>query len=133
MPPCARYRSQLVEADGTLSPIGIAYRDTAVYPAGIPAAPRSLTARRESPSRITLRWSDAATNDAGVRIERRTGDGPWSEIAALFASDQTRYEDGSVPAGASCTYRVRSFNHDGCSPYSNECTSDPSPSRPRQP
>ena len=72
-----------------------------------------------SASRIDLAWTDNATNETGVEIERKTGDGGFQPFRSL-GPNTTAYEDTSVSPGVAYTYRVRAVNGAGGSSYSNE-------------
>ena len=77
-------------------------------------------------AQLTLTWRDNATNEAGYRIERKTGSGgSYSEIAIL-AANSTSYTDPNLAASTTYCYRVRAFNTAGVSGYSNEaCSTTP--------
>jgi len=78
---------------------------------GFPAA---ITA-----AQLTLSWSDNSTNEAGFRIERRTGTGTYAEIATLGVNAAS-YTDVNLANGTTYCYRVRAYNAGGVSGYSNE-------------
>lgn len=86
-----------------------------------PIAPDDLAAARIDAGRVDLTWNDNSTDETGFRIERKTGAGSWSEIATVGAGAET-YSDTTVSAANVYTYRVRSYNAVGNSPYSNEAT-----------
>jgi hypothetical protein len=96
----------------------------ALYP---PSAPRLLSAI--ATNSVQLLWRDNDNNEAGFSIERSPGTGGiWSEIASV-GSNVTTYVDGSTIAGASYSYRIRSWNASGFSAYSNIRTAGPAPKR----
>jgi uncharacterized repeat protein (TIGR02543 family) len=71
-------------------------------------------------SRLTITWSDKSTNEAGFRVERKTGTtGTYTQIAQVSANI-TSFIDSTVTAGTTYCYRVRAFNTAGNSAYSNE-------------
>ena len=79
------------------------------------SSPPAITA-----AQLTLSWSDNSTNEAGFRIERRTGTtGTYAEIATLGVNAAS-YTDVNLANGTSYCYRVRAYNAGGMSGYSNE-------------
>ena len=96
----------------------------AVY---FPAAPKLLSAT--AGSTVNLLWRDNDTNETSFEVDRSLGaSGAWSQIASLPAGSTT-YSDMSVSAGTSYSYRVRSWNGQGGSPYSNVQTVTNPPSQ----
>jgi len=63
---------------------------------------------RTSPLRVSLSWEDNATGEGGYAVERSTG-GAFTSIAQLPPGSSS-YEDSSVAATTSYTYRVKAFN-----------------------
>lgn len=92
-----------------------------------PATPATLIATAGSGS-IGLTWIDLATNEAGFRIERRSGTmAPW-EAQATVGPNITSYTDTAVVAGTTYVYRVAAYNAVGSSPqFTNEATVGPAP------
>lgn len=91
-------------------------------PAAIPAAPTYLHTTSTEPSRVSLAWSDNATDELNYHIERR---GPGETAYTTVASggiDLTSYDDITVAAGSIYYYRVCCTNDSGISGYSNELT-----------
>ena len=88
---------------------------------GAPVAPTGLTATAISVSQINLSWSDNSSNETGFRIERKTTNTAFAEIATTAANTQS-YSDVSVSTGATYTYRVRAYNATANSGYSNEAS-----------
>jgi hypothetical protein len=83
-------------------------------------APSSLDAKALSRSQIRLRWQDNAGTETGVRIERCTGVGctNFVEIATV-GINVTEHVDGQLARNTHYTYRVRAFNTQETSAYSN--------------
>ena len=71
----------------------------------------------------TLTWVNNAPDASGFSVERGTGvTGAFAEIATTGAA-VTSYVDSSVPSTTTYCYRVRAFNPNGYSGYSNTaCT-----------
>jgi len=85
-------------------------------PAG-PAAPSALSASAKKGS-ISLAWIDNANNETGFRVERAVNGGAFTQIAQL-GTNVRAYTDASTSKNVSYAYRVRSFNANGNSAYSN--------------
>ncbi|MGH7393968.1 MAG: fibronectin type III domain-containing protein, partial [Candidatus Rokuibacteriota bacterium] len=84
-----------------------------------PTAPDSLTAIAVSNSQINLAWTDNADNEAGFKIERKTGTaGIYAEIATVGAN-VTSYSNTGLTENSKYFYRMRAFNAGGNSAYSN--------------
>ena len=85
----------------------------------IPRAPSQLSAEITESKSVLLQWVDNSDNEDGFEIERKTDDGAFVKIGeAPF--NKTFYADNSVRIGVTYRYRVRAFNKNGNSPYSNE-------------
>lgn len=85
-----------------------------------PEAPSGLSAAAASSSGINLTWADNSDNEAGFRIERKTGDGGiYSEIAVV-SPDAASYGDTGLNPATAYQYRIRAYNSFGNSGYSNE-------------
>jgi hypothetical protein len=81
----------------------------------LPSSPPAATA-----AQLTLGWSDNSTNEAGFRIERRTGTtGTYAEIAVVGVNVKSHTDMNLANATTYC-YRVRAYNQMGSSSYSNE-------------
>ena len=92
------------------------------YPgsAPVPAAPANAFAAVNSYSKVTLSWSDNATNEEGFIVERKTGaDGTYKQIAKV-GYNINGITDERLSASTTYYYRVRAFNVGGESAYSNE-------------
>jgi PKD repeat protein len=93
---------------------------TATAGATPPAAPSTLTASA-SGSNVTLRWTDNASNESGVYIERaaKAKTLQFSRIATVGSNVATW--TASQTSGQ-WVYRVQAFNATGVSAYSNHAT-----------
>jgi hypothetical protein len=88
-----------------------------------PQAPTTLTvsavAGTTNWNRLNLSWVDNANAEVGFKVERGTAAaGPFSQIATTAAS-VTTYQDSGLAATTTYYYRVRSYNANGNSDYSN--------------
>ncbi len=80
-------------------------------------APRNLSAMVTSPGVIELNWIDNSNNEDGFSIERKDGDGNFSEIATV--TNVNTYVD-VVTEVTDYKYRVSAYNSTSTSGYSNE-------------
>lgn len=83
-----------------------------------PAAPTSLTAKATAPGQIDLAWKDNSTAESGFKIERATGSGAFAEIDRVGV-DVTTYSSRGLAASTTYAFRVRAYNANGPSAYSN--------------
>ncbi len=98
----------------------------------VPLAPTGLTATVVSTTQVKLNWTDNATNETGYKIQRKTGNGNFTDIAST-GTDITTHDDLGLTANTSYTYRVYAFNNAGNSiQYSNEVTVNTDGSVPNQ-
>jgi titin len=113
------YRVKAFNAGGDSAPSNNAEATTPAPPPP-PNPPSNLTATAMSSSQINLAWQDNSTNEDGFNIERcqGAGCGNFSQIAQVGA-DVVTYNDTGLSASTSYTYRVRAFNADGNSAYSD--------------
>ncbi len=87
----------------------------------VPNAPNQLTAQATSASQIQLNWNDNADNEQGFYLERKGADDDFTQIATL-AADQTSFSDKNLLSAQTYTYRLRAYNAQGESTYSNEAS-----------
>ena len=88
----------------------------------VPIPPTDLTVTLVSNTQVTLNWVDKSTNEAGFKVERKTGNGTFGVIATTGA-DITTINDAGLTPNTTYTYRVYSFNNTGKSlSYTNEVT-----------
>jgi hypothetical protein len=100
--------------------------DTNLYfylpPGTLPAlsGPSGLAATAVSSTQIGLTWVDNDTAEQGFKIERSAGVGStgFSQIATVGAN-VTSFSNTGLTASTSYSYRVRAYNTDGDSGYSN--------------
>ena len=92
-------------------------------PPVLPAAPSNLTATGVSTSQINLAWTDNANNETGFSIERCTGNNcsNFAPIASVGAN-VTSFANTGLARNTRYSYRVRAFNGNGNSAYSNIAT-----------
>lgn len=88
-----------------------------------PAAPSNVQAV-QLPGQIHVTWLDHSDDENGFRLEMKefpAFPGGWEEIAVL-GPDVTSYQMNGVRFNHSYYFRVRSFNDNGVSAYSNTDT-----------
>jgi len=99
---------------------------TALTPALLPiAAPTNLVVNATSATSAGFTWTDAANNELGYKVERKTGaGGTWANAVALesgFLPPGTQsYSNSDLAPQTQYYYRVYAFNSAGNSGYSNE-------------
>jgi hypothetical protein len=84
-----------------------------------PTAPSGLLATAVSTSRINLSWSDNSGDETSFRIERKTGDGSYTQVGAV-AAGVTSSGSTSLKASTTYTFRVRAVRGTDISAPSNE-------------
>jgi len=86
----------------------------------LPSAPTNLTATAVSKTQINLSWTDNSNNETGFKIERCQGSGctNFGQIA-IVGPNVTTYKNTGIRKAMAYTYRVRSYNGNGNSIYSN--------------
>jgi len=94
-------------------------QDNDTVPGGTPAAPTNLTAATQSVAEIELHWTDNSSNEAGFRIERRTVDGSYQEVATV-GPNVTTYVAPGLAASTFYLFRVRASGGAVSSAFSNE-------------
>lgn len=85
----------------------------------VPDKPTELVVTEVSTDRVRIEWKDNADNETGFRIERKTENGDFTEIATVRAN-VTNYTNTSLRNRTEYTYRVRAYNNTGNSAFSNE-------------
>lgn len=80
--------------------------------------PSQLRVSNELNFRNVISWNDNSNNETGFIIERKIEDGDWSNLTST-TSDVSIYIDSNIQTPNLYTYRVKSFNEDGFSEYSN--------------
>jgi hypothetical protein len=96
-----------------------AYSNTAsATTLGPPNAPSDLRATATSKGRIAVRWTDNATYEGGFKLERSTDAVNFAQIA-LLPANSTAYSNGGLTSGVTYHYRVRAYEGQNHSAYSN--------------
>lgn len=105
----------LIDEDGTFVGGTLAVDATLTAP----TAPSNLVATALSKSSIRLNWTNTSTAQTTVRVERCKGTGctSFSQVATLPGTAAT-FTNTSLSSRTTYTYRIRSSNTAGTSPYS---------------
>ena len=93
--------------------------NTTTPPGEVPNTPTDLQTDNVLSDRIDILWTDNSDNEEGFKIERETGGLGYLQIATVGA-DISTYIDTDVSSSNDYSYRVRAYNSDGDSDYSNE-------------
>jgi N-acetyl-anhydromuramyl-L-alanine amidase AmpD len=83
-----------------------------------PQAPTALSATVVDSSQIDLAWTDNSSSEVGFKIERSTDNVTFTQIATNAAADIT-FSSIGLAANTTYYFRVRSYNANGNSTYSN--------------
>lgn len=95
-------------------------------PVGAPDAPTGLAAIIRSGTRIDLSWTDAADNETGFQVFRKTGaNGAWEQIATAGMDAVSAVVGGLVTGANSYSFAVRATNASGNSSWSRIVTGTP--------
>jgi len=87
----------------------------------VPFTPESLVATKMSSSRIDLTWEDNSSNESGFIIQRSLNNSVYTQIATVSANC-TAYSNTGLDSNTTYYYRVRAYNANGNSGYSNIST-----------
>ncbi|MBN1669821.1 MAG: lamin tail domain-containing protein [Kiritimatiellae bacterium] len=94
-----------------------------------PAPPQNLVAAAASSTRINVTWTDASDNETGFKLDRRqTGASDWIRVTTTGPNVST-YSDTGLAAGTLYYYKVKAYNGDGNSSYTDvaDATTQPGP------
>ncbi|MEX2181628.1 MAG: hypothetical protein WD771_06260 [Gemmatimonadaceae bacterium] len=94
-----------------------------------PATPSSLVATVAGATRITLAWTDNASDELGFRVERCTGDTctDFTEIAVVGVNVTAHVDSVGLAFNTGYRYRVRAFHAVTGVAYSNIANADTRP------
>lgn len=85
----------------------------------VPAAPTNLTASYNSITRtFTLNWADNSNNESGFNVQFSYSGSAFSDLANVGANVRT-YTSGPSPTAGPYQFRVRAYNGNGYSGWSN--------------
>jgi hypothetical protein len=83
-----------------------------------PNAPTNLVGNAVSTTQIFLSWTDNSNNETGFSIERCTGNG-CTNFVQVATAVTNGFADSGLTKNTWYRYRVRAFNANGNSAYSN--------------
>ena len=86
----------------------------------VPITPSALEGQVVSDTEIKLFWRDNSDNETGFKIQRKTGNGLFTDIATI-ASNTVTYSDRGLNPKTNYQYRIYAFNSNNPPiNYSNE-------------
>jgi hypothetical protein len=85
----------------------------------VPAAPSNLESTSVGYTSASLSWSDLSYNEAGFQIERSGPDDFNIKNSFTVGTNISNFTDASLQMSSSYQYRVRSYNTNGVSAFSN--------------
>jgi hypothetical protein len=89
----------------------------------VPNAPSDFTATPDSPTQVTLSWTDNSNDtEDGFSIERKTGVAGAYAVIGTTGTGVATYTDNTASAGTTYFYRTRAFTGSLYSSYSNEAS-----------
>jgi titin len=83
-----------------------------------PTSPSGLTATANSPTQITITWTDNSSNETSFAIWRKIGNGDFARYSGTPAGT-TKFVDKNLSPNTTYTYEVRANNTGGVSDWSN--------------
>ncbi len=87
--------------------------------AAVPVAPSNLVVGAGDATSIALSWHDNSSNEDGFNVYRKgPGEADYTNIGHT-AAGFTHYGDSGLMPGSTYYYRIKSFNEDGESVFSN--------------
>jgi hypothetical protein len=117
--PAGHYMLFILDGNGVPSVARIIQINAGTIPVpAVPAAPINLISNAVSQTRIDLSWTDSSGNEDGFKIERWPDGRTFTEIATV-AANVTTYSNTGLTCNRFYHYRVRAFNVNGNSAYSN--------------
>jgi len=87
----------------------------------VPAAPSNLKVTGSDASHVLFSWTDNSTDEYGFEIQRAVNNGSFVKLADV-SSNVTSFTDRNVVQNTEYTYRVRAYNNNGYSGFSNSIT-----------
>ena len=119
------YTARLTVADnlGALNSLTTIIQVSATS-ANPPSAPNNLTAIAVSRSQINLTWADLSTNETGFKVERCAGAACTNFVQiGTVGANVTNFASTGLKRNTSYRFRVRAFNNNADSAYSNIASS----------
>lgn len=86
-----------------------------------PATPSDLKVTFAG-SKNTLTWADNSMNENGFILEMKQGETYFEELKNLTPNTRIFSDSGNFVPGRTYSYRIKAYNNEGVSAYSNEAT-----------
>ena len=83
-------------------------------PPSAPSAPTAVTVSATGSTSVSVRWTDASSDETGFRVEYRTGSNSWAS-GTTTGADATSATVGGLSASTPYDFRVASVNSVGSS------------------
>ena len=103
---------------------------------GVPAAPTSVVATRNSDTKQTVTWVNNPTTDnpyASLTLQRQVNGGDWVTINSAISGSSTSYADSSTTANNNYDYQIKAVNAAGSSGYAGSNDLWTTPATPGNP
>ena len=84
------------------------------------SAPTNLASDVNQINKVILTWTDNSNNESGFKLERTGADGNTFSLLVSLHSDTTSFLDSTVQEGKTYKYRIKAYNQNVESLYSNE-------------
>ncbi len=84
-----------------------------------PVAPITLKYDSIAPSSVYLRWIDRSDNEKGYQVYRSQTETSGYQLIFTTPANQTTYINNNLEPGKTFFFRVRAYNDDGVSAYTN--------------
>lgn len=99
----------LLSASPTTGPVNA----TTAAPPPAPAIPSGLSAIVNSPTQVTLNWTDNSTTESGFEIQKSSQPGSGFVTIGTTSADATSFIDATANGHAALYYRIRSVADGG--------------------
>src|SRR3990167_2753710 len=86
----------------------------------VPTAPSTCFAESTAPTTVVVYWTDNSSDEVGFKIESSLTSGSGFVEVGQAANGETSFFDTGLTTATRYFYRVRAFNADGNSTYTNE-------------
>jgi hypothetical protein len=97
------------------------------YAGGALPAPTNVSCQGYEEDTVVVRWKDEASDETNYRVERKIGNGSWSQVATMSPDGDGKYDayrdEGADVSQPNRRYRIRAYrsSDDSFSPYSAVC------------
>ena len=97
------------------------------YAGGALPAPTNISCKGDEKDTVVVGWKDEASDETNYRVERKIGNGSWTQVATMSPDGDGKYESyrdtGADVSQPNRRYRIRAYrsSDDSYSPYSAVC------------